>query len=183
MTPHTGGPQRSPIHRVREWMVGAGRGSPCFMGTESQIGTRKDLETDGRGGCRKACVCLMPLSCALRDGDNDEFYVHFPQFCFITPDHLPPTHHVVLVSAGQDQGVSPIVAPAVDARHVRSMDPRLADLQRSPRNKWSPRDWLRQRQSTPPPWLPPTFKASGQTLLPKASSPLLREPLPQTPRV
>ena len=48
VTPLTGGPQRSPVHRDREQMVGArggaGTGSQCFMGTESQLG---DMESSG----------------------------------------------------------------------------------------------------------------------------------------
>ena len=47
----------------------------------------------------------------------------------------PYTHHVVLIAPSQHQGVCPIVAPAVDARHVRSMDSRLADLQKPPSMK------------------------------------------------
>ena len=43
LTPLTGGPWRSQIHRDRKQMVGPGpgkgEGSECFMGTEFQFGT------------------------------------------------------------------------------------------------------------------------------------------------
>lgn len=60
----------------------------------------------------------------------------------------PPTHHVVLVPAGQDQGVCPVIAPAVDARDVRPMHSRLADLRKPPRYEWH---HLGQRRSPRPP--------------------------------
>ena len=34
-----------------------------------------------------------------------------------------PTYHVVLIAPSQHQRVRPVIAPAVDARHVRPMDP------------------------------------------------------------
>lgn len=54
--PFTGGPQRSPIHRDRKWVVGpgagGGEGRECLTGTECQFGTMsKSLEVDGGDCC------------------------------------------------------------------------------------------------------------------------------------
>lgn len=50
------------------------------------------------------------------------------QLCHHWPTVPHPTHHVILITSGQDQGVGTVIAATVDARHVWPMDPGLAHL-------------------------------------------------------
>ena len=54
-TPLPGGPQRRPVHRDR-----GGGGSQGWGG--GPCGEMEVLETEGGGGCRAGCVCLVPLA-------------------------------------------------------------------------------------------------------------------------
>ena len=83
VTPRTGGPQRSPVHKDREPMVGARGGAG---GGQSVLpGGRVSVWGDGKFWRRVAGAgagqreCLTPLSCALRDGYDGEFQV----VCFL----------------------------------------------------------------------------------------------------
>ena len=69
-------PQRHTVDGGSPWgggQQGAGRVSASWEQSPG-LGRWKVLEPGGGGGCTTVCVCLTPLSCALRDG---EFYVVF----------------------------------------------------------------------------------------------------------
>lgn len=59
---------------AREW--GQGNRESVFNGNrDSVLQDEKVLEVHGGDGCPTTRMCLTPLSCALRNGENGKFYV------------------------------------------------------------------------------------------------------------
>lgn len=55
-----------------------GAGEFAFHGAQSfSFGRRKVLETGVRDGRTAVWMCFMPLSCALDNGENSEFYAAY----------------------------------------------------------------------------------------------------------
>ena len=70
VTPRTGDPQWSPVHRDKVDGGSQGWGVRASWGQSLSLGRWKVLEAGGGGGCTTACMGLRPLSCALRGGEN-----------------------------------------------------------------------------------------------------------------